>query len=286
MKNTSWTNDELNFLKSNFENMTNAEMAKALDRTKTAVDLKLNRLGIKKSKYKYNQDYFSKIDTIDKAYWLGFIAADGYIAFKSTKESRNYELGIELQYSDKKHLQLFNKCLDGNIQVDSRERVSYFDPTKIHHTSFIRIYSKKIVEDLLKYGIVQNKSKKIQFIELQSDYMPHFIRGYFDGNGCVCIDNKLKRTISCDFTCGSYDFISNLRLYLYGVGIKSFLLQDKENAYKLYIKGIENVHNFLTYIYNDSGIYYLPRKLNKARKLYEEFEYERRLPRHSEMSGF
>ena len=29
------------------------------------------------SKYKYQQDIFKNIDTAEKAYWLGFLAADG-----------------------------------------------------------------------------------------------------------------------------------------------------------------------------------------------------------------
>lgn len=286
MKNTSWTDDEITFLKENYSHMTNAQMAAALDRTKTAVDLKLNRLGINKSKYTYNQNYFENINSADKAYWLGFIAADGYVVFKDTSEYRNYELGVELQYRDRNHLKLFNKSLCGNVQVDSRERISYFDPSQTHHTAFIRLYSKKLVEDLINHGIAPNKSTTINFIYITPDLMSHFIRGYFDGNGCVCIDNKQKKTISCDFTCGSENFATGLREHLHTLGINSFMLHEKENVYRVYVKGVENVHNFLCYIYQHADVYYLPRKYNKASTLYKEFEYARRLPLHSEMCGF
>ena len=287
MKNAAWTEEELDFLRNNYIIMTNAEMAKALDRTKAAIDLKLNRLGIHKSKYHYDHNYFSVIDTIEKAYWLGFISADGYVQYKHEKESRNYELGIELQYSDRNHLKLFNKCLQGNIEVGERTRISYFDKNKLQQVSFIRIYSKKMVTDLMKLGVMPNKSCMIEFNNiLNSDLMSHYIRGYFDGNGCISVDSKIKKRFSIDFTSGSKDFLSGLREHLYQNNINSYLLQEKENTYRLFIKGISNCDVFLNYIYKDSDSVRLDRKYRKACDLYQKFNYARRLPLHSEMGGF
>ena len=70
------------------------------------------------SKYKYNKDYFEKIDTSDKAYWLGFLYADGCINryYKNDKlKSMTLELG--LSYKDKEHLEKFKQCLDTNIPI-------------------------------------------------------------------------------------------------------------------------------------------------------------------------
>ena len=75
MRNTTWLDYEINFIKENYKTMTNQQMANYLDRSKTAVDLKINRLELKKSKYTYNHSYFKNIDTEIKAYWLGFIFA-------------------------------------------------------------------------------------------------------------------------------------------------------------------------------------------------------------------
>jgi hypothetical protein len=36
-----------------------------------------------KQKYKINEDFFQEIDTEEKAYWLGFLYADGYIHVRS-----------------------------------------------------------------------------------------------------------------------------------------------------------------------------------------------------------
>lgn len=287
MKNTIWTEEELNFLRKNYMNMTNAEMATALDRTKTAVDLKLNRLGIHKSKYFYDQNYFSSIDTDDKAYWLGFISADGFVQFRQEENFRNYELGIELDHTDKNHLKLFNKAIKGNLEVHERSRKSYFDSNKIHSTAFIRIYSKKIVEDLMSLGVVQNKSCVIKFNDnINYSLMPHYIRGYFDGNGCICCDSKKNNKLAVNFSSGSKEFLDGLRNHLYSNNIYSYITKESENKYRLYIKGILNCAKFLNYIYLKGDCLCLKRKYKKACTLFKKYDYARRLPLHPEMGGF
>lgn len=99
---TKWSEEEIRFLKNNYKEMTYQELADKLHRTKSAVDLKINRLGLKKSKYTYNSNYFNVIDTPEKAYWLGFIAADGCVSINSKTNSG--ELTIKLQISDNDHL--------------------------------------------------------------------------------------------------------------------------------------------------------------------------------------
>ena len=105
---TMWNENEIKFIMENYKTMTYKEMAKKINRTENAVKLKVSKLGLKKSKYIYDVDYFKKIDTIEKAYWLGFIYADGYVSVGK----QNYEFGIELQGSDYKHLKKFNKAIN------------------------------------------------------------------------------------------------------------------------------------------------------------------------------
>ena len=116
-----WKEEDIKFLKENYKNFTNKELAQILNRTKTAISIKLSKLGLKKTKYYYNEDYFETIDSEEKAYWLGFLYADGYIS-KTTCCS---ELGIELQKNDYNHLQKFNKSIKGNIEVKYRKSSKY-----------------------------------------------------------------------------------------------------------------------------------------------------------------
>ena len=63
MKNKLWTEEEKRFLKNNFSNMTNAELSGKMNRTKSAIQTELSKLGLKRpDKYFYNKNFFEKID--------------------------------------------------------------------------------------------------------------------------------------------------------------------------------------------------------------------------------
>lgn len=274
-----WEEYEVEYIKNNYSIKTNKEMSEYLGRTKTAIDLKINKLGLKKSKYNYNHKYFENIDTEEKAYWLGFIYADGYIS--RNEEKYMNEFGIELQKSDYKHLKKFNKSINGNINVSFRSRENIFEGyNKTYETCFIRIYSKEFVNNLIKNGVVENKSLKVTFPKhINNSLIRHFIRGFFDGDGCIC-ESKRKNnisTIKCDFTCGSIEFVNSLREVLYKEGISSYIIKEENKPYRLVIGGLKNCDIFLHYIYDDSNIY-LDRKYEKKNQLYKDLNIEQRLP--------
>ena len=75
-----WSKEELKYLHDNFDCKTYPEIANVLKRTVGAVRVKASKEGLRQpSKYVYDSDYFECIDNNDKAYWLGFISADGYV---------------------------------------------------------------------------------------------------------------------------------------------------------------------------------------------------------------
>ncbi len=65
----------------------------------------------KQNRLKFDNTVFDCIDTEEKAYWLGFIFADGYISSDSLKGKSRYLLEISLKASDKNHLDKFNKFM-------------------------------------------------------------------------------------------------------------------------------------------------------------------------------
>ena len=162
MKNGRWTNEELEILKENYGTKTAKELSNILGRSKSAIQNKAHELQLEKDdKTFYNKQYFKEINTYDKAYWLGFIYADGYIVFN--EKQRNYEIGMELNTRDIEHLKKFNKSLEGNIQVKERDRqpsplLKSHGVFKTMKTCLIRLYSKEMVSDLINAGIEQNLS--------------------------------------------------------------------------------------------------------------------------------
>lgn len=279
-----WSKEELQFLKDNYRTMTYNQMANVLGRTKAAVDLKVNRLGLVKSKYEYNHSFFKDITTEEQAYWCGFIMADGGV---SEYENNSCELSIKLQAEDGIHLKKFNKALNGNIPVKYEERI-YNLPNGVSYrgkVAIIRLYSEEIFHDIAKYGVVPNKSLVKKFpTNISKELISHFIRGYFDGNGTIVLSNK--KYVRCSFCTGSYDFAKGLQKCLLSNNIYSGTIYESKvsHCFKVNISGMENVDNFLHFIYDNSSVY-LDRKFNKKIQLYKTTNMEQRLLRQAEKSA-
>jgi DNA-binding transcriptional regulator WhiA len=260
-----WTQEEIDFIKTNHKEMTCKQIANVLGRTECAVQLKLGRLSLKKTKYFYNKDFFNNIDTEEKAYWLGFMYADGYV----TRSNSGASVGIELKKSDYKHLKKFNKSIGGNIDVTFRERKVSFkdnpDYNKKKEVAIIRIYSTEMFKDLVLNGCTENKTFTIKFpSNLREDLIRHFVRGFFDGDGSLHVYNHSQRKhlkyVGCNFTSASEEFLTSLRAILYEKNIFSYITQFKK-CHQLCVRRQSDVLLFLKYIYDDANIY-LDRKYN------------------------
>ncbi len=145
---------------------------------------KNNSLKIKSAKkYNVNEDYFKLINTEEKAYWLGFLYADGYVRMH---KGRSAELRLKLGIKDKKHIELFKKCINSTHPI--KDISTSVIVNGINHTSLCSTFSvnsKKIVTDLFNIGCVNNKSFIVKMPLIDNLYLRHFIRGYFDGDGCI-----------------------------------------------------------------------------------------------------
>lgn len=211
-------------------------------------------------KYEVDDEYFEVINTEDKAYWLGFLYADGYVRLN---KGRSGELGLKLKNSEYYHLELFNKCLKSNypIKTDIVSKVTKNNKEYTSLVCYLRICNTKLVKNLMNLGCVNAKTYKIKLPHLREDLMRHFIRGYFDGDGCI---HKIKKSnndynisiLSNDF------FIESLRDYL----SKEFesnkiYVREKGNIKCLSISNNNDCIKFKEFIYKDS-IIYLQRKKN------------------------
>ena len=134
--------------------------------------------------YNYDESYFSRIDTPDKAYWLGFIYADGFIT-KHTNGSPVF--GITLAESEP--LEKIKKAMKSNKPIGMYKKTNSYSSKSIEYK--LAFCSKQLVEDLEKWGCVENKTFKLKFPDfLDENLIPHFIRGYFDGDGSVYLHTQ------------------------------------------------------------------------------------------------
>lgn len=276
---TIWTKQDYDFLINHYQDMSYKQIGQIINKTRSAIQNKVRILGLQKpDKYTYNHNFFKKIDEECKAYWLGFLYADGYIS----KTNSGYCCGIELKANDSDHLKKFNKAIEGNIEVSFREREDSRIGT--YNICRLRLYSKEIFEDLKNLGCIENKSDKITFPRLPENLVWHFLRGFFDGDGCIIL-NKQRNTMKFDFCSSSLEMLESIKSFLYANGIFSYIatstnskgiIERKKPNYRLYIAGMENGYVFGTKLYNGATVY-LDRKKEKFDQIVNEYNIKNRM---------
>lgn len=131
--------------------------------------------------------YFDKIDSTDKAYILGFIAADGAIVFN--KKSNYPSLTITIKYTDHSLINYIKNQINPSSNLLEIKRPSSYDKTKeIHHIRF-SYGNRHLVESLMRLGIYPNKSLTMKNIieNVPEIFRNAFIIGYLDGDGNISL---------------------------------------------------------------------------------------------------
>jgi DNA-binding transcriptional regulator WhiA len=207
-------------------------------------------------KISLNSDIFEKIDTEQKAYWLGFLYADGSV-YKDSKGHYRFELG--LQQRDLEHIQKFKKF------INSRHKISYRENTKSYRISF---NDSKFCNDLITLGCVPKKSLILKFpteAQVPKKLIRHFIRGYFDGDGYL---SKPPKQLTLDLL-GTEEFLDCLLTHVDST--KKTLKKDKRhlnNTFKFSLCG-NNARNFLKFIYKDAIVF-----LERKKELYNNLNLD------------
>lgn len=174
-------NDMINLYKNQNYSLNKISEKYNVSRSVISRVFKENNIETRKITHKIKCDYdiFETIDSNEKAYWLGFIAADGC----NYKRKQNATILINISAKDKDHLQKFvDFCkLDKNI-TEYTTSAGFSNNTKMCK---IEIYSNKMSQDLSNKGIVPRKSLILKPPNINSEYYLPFILGYFDGDGSI-----------------------------------------------------------------------------------------------------
>lgn len=157
---------------------------------------------------KVNQKFFQKWSP-PMAYVLGFIFADGAIE-DVQKSSRTCYLAMSSK--DLSLLEQIKKVMRSNHKFYTRQPhlVTYTDGEKYTSSEqfIFRIGSKTIYNDLLVLGVTPRKSLTVLFPNIPLQFLAFFLRGYFDGDGCLyLVKGKYPRVV---FTSGSNLFLTGL----------------------------------------------------------------------------
>lgn len=204
-----------------------------------------------------NDNIFDKIDNEEKAYWLGFIFADGYISNSPLENNKtnDYTFELALSIKDLDHLEKFKKFIKFNKEISVNDV-----------RCKIKISSKHLWEILNSYGCTPRKSLTLKFpnknIFKDNSLIRHFIRGYFDGDGCITYQDNLHKYPELlilgtkDFLVHISDYFNISKNHIYNANKKS------SQTYSLNIYKKIDVFRISNLLYNKSLIY-LTRKYIK-----------------------
>jgi intein/homing endonuclease len=193
---------------------------------------------------------FEDIKESWQAYFLGFLFSDGYIG--------NREVAIKLCYLDEQILiDLKNKLGCGAISKRKGNLVKHINGVYLSKDySILRIYNVKMIKELEKFGMTKNKTFTIQ-LPTNINYFNHFLRGYFDGDGCLTFSKTGDKKYPKIKIASNDLFIKQLLDYL---KIGSISKQGRISV--LTITKRKDIEYFAALIYKDCDIC-LERKKNK-----------------------
>lgn len=246
------------------ESLSQKEIGKIYGITQSAVCLILKRHGIKRKKSRLNMsslplniDFFKNIDTPEKAYWLGYIAADGAINKDNNK--------LTINCKDLDLLEKFKQDIGAGHKI---AKISAFDKrtNKTYCEYSFQVGNELFVKNIIDNGVTHNKTDECFFPKINESLYSFFIAGLFDGDGCVCyVNGKLR----CNLI-STKEIIAFIDKYLFEkFGIKPCkpqkISQNKPNVYKQY--WYKHSIDLLRFLYQGDKKIYLRRKY----EIYEKY---------------
>ena len=262
-----FTEEEKQFIRKKYVNTkwTAAKIGKELKAGVATVRKFLHEEGLIKPvgsssrKYFANFSYFESIDTEQKAYWLGVLYADGCVSKKSKS--------LRFSSIDKEWIEAYKKDLEYNGPLSTE-----YHPKFNKSIYKITMCSDKLVDSLISYGCVERKSLILKFPDLSESLIPHFIRGYFDGDGCVYTGKYIRNsdciTLRVLICSGSKSLLEEMVKHL---PISCKLIRQRQRVHTLYeiVLSVNDSKSFYTYIYANATRF-LQRKKDKFDSFFQE----------------
>ena len=265
-KHNTLSQEEEQFIVDNYHNASGSQLAKIFNVSNSLIHsvwMKHGLNGKRNSCYVLDENYFSNINTPAKAYFLGFLASDGCL----WNDNYRFLVKLQLQKQDKHILELFSQEIKTNKPLIESPNGSQF---------CIEVCSETMFKDLTNLGLTPRKTQvyELQILEYE-ELMPHFLRGFFDGDGCITFNQQknVKSLLTSDFrviitganlaTQTICDYLKNQDLS----HSRYEVIADRYNfgCYTIDFTNNQNIYDFLTYIYKDAGNCCLKRKQDRAK---------------------
>lgn len=214
----------------------------------------------KNRKHFFNEHFFDEINTEDKAYWLGFLYADGNVSFGKGKNggTKGGTVELTLKESDKNHLKSFLKSINADEDYPME-----FRTIKLNDQSYyayrIVLNSIDMCNSLVDKGCIPNKSLILKAPSIPINCIRHFIRGYFDGDGCVSYNNETN-VYSVNML-GTNSVLKYIKKHS-GISDVSIRLNNSNGkAFSISLGSKSNILIFYNYIYKNAHIFLSRKKI-------------------------
>lgn len=220
------------------------------------------------SKHAICHDFFTNINSEEQAYLLGFYIADGNV------NEKRKTFRIKIKEEDKEIIELYKQFICptahtyiyNSYKIVGRNNKEYTGKNQIS----VDINSSKLVNSLVGLGYGYGKTNlQMKLPNLPDNLLWHFIRGYFDGDGCITRSfayntyNKKRLRLHISFTSKNSSLFKDIQTFLkkYNIGI-NIHFSNRDQCFLLQTSSIPTIALFYKYLYKDSH-FYLNRKFEK-----------------------
>lgn len=194
-------------------------------------------------------------------YLVGLISSDGYMY----EVKPRIEIGLNL--NDKDLLENLSYLIYGDNRVILQEVFS------VNGRARLFIYGKEVVQLFKSYGITQRKSvtMDLRFETFEEEYIWHFIRGYFDGDGSYYTKaGRLEHNVTLKVDGNEKTIYGIKEICLkYGFHPSMFKINNtccSFDFFRFQIAITDEAIRFIKYVYNDSTLF-LQRKYDLIKHL-------------------
>lgn len=204
------------------------------------------------------------------AYVLGFFAADGYI----TINRRGGQFWC-IQITDGGLLRKIRRAVGSGHKIGVR-------PGEGRNSAIYRLQigSIEMCDDLRRLGMAENKTKSLSVPNIPTEYLAHFVRGYFDGDGNVWVGHVHKErakpllVIRVVFTSCSGIFLQRLRDRLSDTKIGGGVFREGKGGYFRLSYSVHSSLKLYDFMYNQKtklgGLF-----LSRKGKVFETYKSKR-----------
>lgn len=199
----------------------------------------------------------NKVESEIEAYLLGLFYADGCVAKFENNAYRIFRIAFSEKDKDflQKIIDIVNEKLCTQYSIKRIDKLNAY---------YFGIYKKEFIKNIIRLGISPNKTYEnddFVFQNVPSNFKRHFIRGYFDGDGCISFYKQKNR---CTVSIVSLNHMLLKAIQEYVQSIFGFgTIRTTKNRYSEYqICGNISAKTFMDWLYQKS-VYYLQRKYER-----------------------